>query len=54
MSYIYINIGLMFGQIESESGIQQNACMEEITQSRDANIDLVDAQYQLYRRRYIL
>jgi hypothetical protein len=39
---IYIlYIRLMFGHFESESDIQQKACMEEITQSRDATTDLV-------------
>jgi hypothetical protein len=39
---IYIlYIRLMFGHFESESDIQQKAYMEEITQSRDATINLV-------------
>jgi hypothetical protein len=32
-------IGLMFGQIESESCIRQNACLQEVTLSRDATVD---------------
>jgi hypothetical protein len=31
----------MFGQIESESWIRQNACQQEVTLSRDGTVDLV-------------
>jgi hypothetical protein len=31
----------MFGHFEIESSIRQNACEEEIMQSRDVTIDLV-------------
>jgi hypothetical protein len=34
------NIGLIVGQIESESCIQQNANEQEVTQSRDATVDI--------------
>jgi hypothetical protein len=46
-------IGLMIGQIESESCIRQNACSQEVTQSRDATVNLIETRGLVQKRKTV-